>query len=144
MSEAEVALVDWREFAQARAVLGAGFVRILGYFHEDGVKSVAAIEAAIRDDNAVALVLPAHTLKGEARQFGANRLADLAEEIETVARRCVEHHQSPHELVELIVSLRPTFEKTITLLEGEASPLMTRRPAFGRRGDQRGGFGRAG
>ena len=52
--------------------------------------------------------------------------------------------ENPHELVELIVSLRPTFEKTITLLEGEASPLMTRRPAFGRRADQRGGFGRAG
>ena len=41
-------LVDWTAFAQARSELGAGFVRILGYFREDGVKSVAAIEEAMR------------------------------------------------------------------------------------------------
>ena len=35
-------LIDWPAYAKARAELGAGFVRILGYFREDGVKSVAA------------------------------------------------------------------------------------------------------
>src|SRR3546814_1141860 len=68
------------EFAQVRRELGAGFVRILGYFREDGIKSVSAIEDAIRRRNAPALVIPAHTLKGEARQFGAKRLSLMAEE----------------------------------------------------------------
>ncbi len=83
-------LVNWTSFSQARAELGANFVRILGYFREDGVKSVDQIEAAMRGHNSAALVIPAHTLKGEARQFGADPLGDLAEEIEVIARACVE------------------------------------------------------
>src|SRR3546814_1824686 len=35
-------LVDWEEFRATRGQLGAAFVRILGYFREDGTKSVAA------------------------------------------------------------------------------------------------------
>lgn len=128
------ALVNWNDFAQSRRELGTGFVRILGYFREDGLKSVVAIEEAMRSRNAAALVIPAHTLKGEARQFGAERLALMAEEIETVARRCVEYHESPEELIEQVVALRPTFEETLKLLDAEANPLVTRRPAaFGRK-----------
>ena len=63
-------LIDWPAYAKARAELGAGFVRILGYFREDGVKSVKAIEDAMRAGNAAAMIIPAHTLKGEARQLG--------------------------------------------------------------------------
>lgn len=143
MAHLQNALVNWTEFALARRELGAGFVRILGYFREDGIKSVAAIEEAMRSRNAAALVLPAHTLKGESRQFGAERLSLMAEEIETVARRCVEYHESPEELIELVVALRPAFEETLQLLEKEANPLVARRPTFGRKADAVGqGFGR--
>ena len=64
-------LVDWTAFSKARAELGAGFVRILGYFREDGEKSIAKIEDAMHRRDATGLVIPAHTLKTEARQFGA-------------------------------------------------------------------------
>ena len=49
---------------QARAELGAGFVRILGYFREDGVKSVAAVEEAMRACNAAAMVIATVLLLG--------------------------------------------------------------------------------
>ena len=128
-------LVDWTTFQRSRAELGAGFVRILGYFHEDGVKSVAAIEAAMRAMNAAAIVMPAHTLKGEARQFGAEPLAVLAETIEEIARDCVEDHDTPEHALEQVVALRPLFEETLALLLREANPLVERRPmqGFGRR-----------
>lgn len=137
-------LVDWTAFSRSRAELGAGFVRILGYFREDGVKSVAAIEDAMRAGNPTAMVIPAHTLKGEARQFGAEPLADLAERIEVIARDCVESRDRPDQAIEDIVALRPLFEQTLSLLEREANPLAERRPAggFGRRPSP-GGFGRA-
>jgi histidine phosphotransfer protein HptB len=128
-------LVDWSVFARVSTELGTGFVRILGYFREDGVKSVAAIEQAIRERNAAALVLPAHTLKGESRQFGAEPLASLAEDIETVARRCVEARETPDELIERVVELRPLFEATLRLFDREVNPIVERRPAVG-------GFGR--
>ncbi|MEP9403232.1 Hpt domain-containing protein [Sphingomonas sp. VNH70] len=127
-------LIDQAVLAAARAELGANFVRILGYFREDGTKSVSAIEAAMREGNAAALVLPAHTLKGEARQFGAEVVADLAEGIETIARHCVETRDEPTEALEHVTRLRPVFERTLASLERSSNPLATRRPAgFGRR-----------
>lgn len=128
-------LIDWPAYAKARAELGAGFVRILGYFREDGVKSVAAIEEAMRAQNAAAMVIPAHTLKGESRQFGAEPLASLAEVIEMHARDCVERRLEPEGALEDVVRLKPLFEETLALLEREANPLAERRPTggFGRR-----------
>ncbi|HQS12584.1 MAG: histidine phosphotransferase [Sphingomonadales bacterium 35-56-22] len=121
-------LIDWNAFGETRNLLGAGFVRILGYFLEDGTKSVAAIEEAMRLKDSTKLVMPAHTLKGEAWQFGANRLALLAEEIEVAARHYVEIQIDPSELVEKVVHLRPLFEATVLALEAETSPLVERRP----------------
>lgn len=135
MSVEDRSLVNWSSYAQARAELGANFARILGYFREDGLKSVDAIEAAMRARSAAALVVPAHTLKGEARQFGADTLGDLAEAVEMTARDCVERHDAPDMLLEQVVALRPLFNRTLTALEREANPLVARKPAggFGRR-----------
>ena len=121
-------LINWQAFAETRALLGGGFVRVLGYFREDGMKSVAAIEEAMRLSDSAKLVLPAHTLKGEAWQFGAGKLATLCEELEVSARRYVEMRQDPSDLVEKIVKLRPLFETTLDMLEREISPLVERRP----------------
>ena len=125
--------INWTAFAETRSVLGEAFVRILGYFREDGTKSVAAIENAMRERNSAGLVLPAHTLKGEGYQFGAEKLAELAEEIEVAARHYVEIQQDPSELLEKVVQLRPLFERTLAALEGETSPLVERRANFGAR-----------
>ena len=128
-------LVDWVYFERSRAELGPGFIRILGYYREDGEKSVQAIEQAMREQNTVALVIPAHTLKGESRQFGAEPLADVAEKIENVARSCIETHRFPDELVPDVVMLRKMFERTIALFNQATNPLLTRAaPAgFGRK-----------
>jgi len=139
----DVALVNMHDFSQSRRELGAGFARILGYFREDGTKSVLAIEEAVRQGNAAALVIPAHTLKGESRQFGAQRLSEMAEMIEVTARRCVETHDSPEELIETVVALRSCFLETLATLERDSSPLVSRGPTgFGRR-PERASFGRA-
>lgn len=126
-------LIDWETFGKTRAELGSGFVRILGYFREDGVKSVATIEAAMRAENTAALVLPAHTLKSEARQFGAEPLGDAAEEIEFTARRCIESHRFPDEIVAQVVELRRLFDGTNALMEREMNPLMERTKGFGKK-----------
>ncbi len=133
MTQDPPALVDMAIFARTRSELGASFVRILGYFREDGEKSVRAVEAAMRAQSAAALVTPAHTLKGEARQFGAEPLAILAEMIEMTARDCVEYRHAPDELLPEVVKLRPLFEQTLAILEREANPLADRRPGFGRK-----------
>ena len=125
-------LVDWATFSDIRAQLGANFVRILGYFREDGEKAVARIEDAMHRREAADLVIPAHTMKSEARQFGAFPLGDLAEEIETAGRRALESRLFPDHMVPEVARLRPLYDRTIALLEQEANPLVSRRQGFGR------------
>ncbi len=132
MTEEPEEMIDWAVFHQARAELGADFVRILGYFREDGAKSVAKIEAAVRGADAAGIVVPAHTLKGEARQFGAEALADLAEIIEVSARQRVELRQSPDDLVADAAKLAPMFAATAEAFDRETNPLVERR-GFGRK-----------
>ena len=145
MTDDGLDIVDWVHFEKSRAELGPGFIRILGYFREDGVKSVSQIEQAMREQNTAALVIPAHTLKGEARQFGAEPLAKLAELIESTARFCVEQRRFPDELVKDVVELRKVFEQTIELFDKATNPLLSRaQPSaggFGRKVNNQ-GFGR--
>ncbi|HUE80340.1 MAG TPA: Hpt domain-containing protein [Sphingomicrobium sp.] len=128
-------IIDWAHFEKSRAELGPGFIRILSYFREDGAKSVDQIEQAMHEGNATALVIPAHTLKGEARQFGAEPLANIAELIESTARLCIETHRFPDELVSDVVKLRRLFQQTVEQFEKATNPLVTRAPqsAFGRK-----------
>lgn len=143
MSEEARNIVDWAYFEKSRTELGPGFIRILSYFKEDGVKSIAQIEQAMRDENTTALVLPAHTLKGEARQLGAEPLAKIAELIETTARFCVEAHRFPDELVPQVVELRALFDQTVELFDKATNPLVSRTSptGFGRKVNNQ-GFGR--
>jgi histidine phosphotransfer protein HptB len=136
--------VDWVYFEKSRTELGSGFIKILSYFKEDGVKSIGQIEDAMREQNTTALVMPAHTLKGEARQLGAEPLAKIAELIETTARFCIESHRFPDELVPQVVELRKLFDQTVELFEKATNPLVSRTPApggFGRKVNNQ-GFGR--
>ena len=136
-------VVDWAHFEKSRAELGPAFIRILSYFKEDGVKSIAQIEQAMHEQNTIALVIPSHTLKGEARQLGAEPVAKLAELIETTARLCVETHRFPDELVPQVVELRKLFNQTIEQFEKATNPLVKRvaPTGFGRKVSNQ-GFGR--
>ena len=148
MSDEARDIVDWAHFEKSRTELGPGFIRIIAYFKEDGVKSIAQIEQAMRDQNTTALVIPAHTIKGEARQLGAEPIAKIAELIETTARLCIETHRFPDELVTNVVELRKLFEQTVELFDKATNPLVARGPAgpigpggFGRKASNQ-GFGR--
>ena len=142
MENAPQTLVDWAEFARMRSMLGADFIRILGYFREDGEKSVARIEDAMHRRDAAALVIPAHTMKTEARQFGARPLGDLAEEIEHAGRRAVESRHFPDDILPQVVTLRELYRDTMALFEQETNPLVARRPTFGRAAPSNQEFGR--
>ena len=136
-------IVDWAHFEKSRTELGPSFIRILSYFKEDGVKSIAQIEQAMHDQNTAALVIPAHTLKGESRQLGAEPLAKMAELIESTARFCIETHRFPDELVPEVVELRRLFNHTIELFDKATNPLVSRSggAGFGRKANNQ-GFGR--
>jgi histidine phosphotransfer protein HptB len=136
-------VIDQAIFERARATLGADFVRVLGYFLEDGEKSVAEIELALREHSAVRMVTPAHRLKGEARQLGASAIGNAAFVIEMGARRAVETQTDPAELLIAVAKLRPLWAETVEMVERETNPLVQRAPKAGAAPGAVGGFGRA-
>ena len=127
MADAVEVIVDWERFAQARAQLGANLVRVVGYFRDDGKKSVDAIEVALKTRNAIQIIGPADLLKTDAMQIGALTVAELAEDIEFGARDCVEWHQAPDSLIAPVLQLRSIFEESLAQLEREVNPLAVRR-----------------
>lgn len=141
MDEAGADVVDWAEFSRLRTELGANFVRILGYFREDAEKAVDAIALAMQARDAAALVLPAHKVKSEARQFGAEALAVLCEEIEDGGRHALETRLFPDHLLPQVAQLRPLYRQTIDALEEATNPLVQRQASGGRSASNQ-GFGR--
>ena len=69
MAQINSDLIDWAVYSDTRSSLGPDFVRILGYFREDGTESVSKIETAMRAKDAAAMIIPAHKLKGESQQL---------------------------------------------------------------------------
>jgi HPt (histidine-containing phosphotransfer) domain-containing protein len=131
MDQAGDDILDHAKLAAIRAELGGNFVRIFGYFLEDGEKSIAAIEQAMRARSAVALVRPAHTLKGDSLQFGAERLGLAAEVIEKAARYAVEARDFPADIQAQIDRLRPLFAQSVFRIRQEIAPPSTVRRAIG-------------
>jgi HPt (histidine-containing phosphotransfer) domain-containing protein len=135
-----IALINEADLAVVRREIGPALPRILGYYRQDGVTSITAIEDAMAEHNAAAMILPAHSLKGESRQFGAERMAEIAEHLETTARQCVEDRTAlPDALAVDVGMMRACFRDTVALLEAKitgsapAPRAAPARPVFGRR-----------
>lgn len=130
-------VVNWTTFGQTRSLIGNDFSKILGYYRDDAAKCVVAVEQAYKLRDAVAMVRPAHTLKGDSLQFGGEAIGKLAEHIEHSARRCVEEHSAPDSLDVEILRLRPLLIETLGQFERElqktAAAVPARRPGFGRK-----------
>ncbi len=128
MAQSDEIIIDEEAFARCKARLGGNFVRVLGYLRDDGLKSVAVVEEAMRMGDAVAMIGPAEMIKADAFDLGAIALAETAEHIEMSARDCVEWHQSPDNLLESVVALRRIFAETVVMLTEISSPLSVRQP----------------
>ena len=132
-------VVNWTTFGQTRALIGNDFAKILGYYRDDAAKCVVAVEQAYKLRDAVGMVRPAHTLKGDSLQFGGEAIGRLAEQIEHSARRCVEEHSAPDSLDMEILRLRPLLVETLAQFERElnksavGAAVPVRRPGFGRK-----------
>lgn len=123
--------LDPAKLESLRQELGSNFGRVVGYFREDGAKSIGAIEDAVRVRSAIAVVRPAYTLKGDAHQFGAIALGTLAEQIEIAARQAIESGRFPAEMIAEAARLRPMFDWIMALLAHETSTASTIRRAVG-------------
>jgi HPt (histidine-containing phosphotransfer) domain-containing protein len=132
-------VIDRPKLDVFRQELGKRYKIIFGYFREDGARWIAAIEDAARRRSVVALVRPAHTLRGESLQFGATSLGLMAERIEMAARNAIASASFPADIADYVAQLRPLFDEAMAVLTRETirvSPIrrmagLSRRIAFG-------------
>jgi HPt (histidine-containing phosphotransfer) domain-containing protein len=77
-------VIDWRA---ARNLTGGDenlLNDLVELFPQEGAKHLAAIKTAIEHGDVAALTRAAHTLKSSAKLFGAQALADCAQQIENL------------------------------------------------------------
>jgi len=79
-------IIDMRAIETLRELSpddGGEFVReLIGIYLQDTPQRVAEIEQALTTQDAAIVMRAAHSIKGSSGNFGANRLAQLAAEIE--------------------------------------------------------------
>lgn len=84
MSECE--LFDLDALAEAKETMKAKFPTMIQYFLEDSESYIAAVKASIEANNVEGIIAPSHTLKSSSRQIGAQRLSNIAKNIESLSR----------------------------------------------------------
>lgn len=126
-------LIDTDALSAARDTLGPNFDRVVGYLRDDGSQAVTAIEAAMREQNAAALIGPADMLSNHAADLSAAALATLSDSIEAIATDCLEHHDTPTAALPLVIGLRDVFDATLAAPEREPAVRARSVAGFGRR-----------
>lgn len=113
---ASQAVVDRAFLVEVRVELGDAFGGILDMFADDGLMTVAAIEDLSARNDRDALAAAAHNLKGEARQFGCDRLAAISLALERGMRAPSDDPMSSDDVRALVAQLRPCFLSSIAAL----------------------------
>ena len=84
MSEA---IINQATFNGLTELVGADFIgELVETFFEEAPELLATMGQALEDDNATAFRRAAHSLKSNGESFGAEMMASLARELETLGR----------------------------------------------------------
>lgn len=109
--------LDLGVYRELRESVGDAFSRMIEVFLEDAPKYIDGVELALAEGDAAALRNSAHSLKGSARNFGANRLAAAAYSLEELGR-----DGRAEDTEGLLPHLREEFRQVRNVLEHEVRP----------------------
>ncbi len=110
-------VLDGQMLRQLREEIGNAFVKMVAVFLEDAPVQLEAITQAIAVADAVSLGELAHSLKGAARNLGANQFAAIAKQLENLGRR-----GSIQGAEELSLALCSEYEQVKSALLKEIDP----------------------
>ena len=79
------------QIAQLKELLGIHYIELVTRFLTDGTARLQTIKGAILVNDFDAIYAEAHGLKGSARNVGADRLAQLCEDLEGRGKQRVDH-----------------------------------------------------
>lgn len=82
----ETSPVDAVVIAELRSIMGDEFGLLVQTFESDSVNRIQALREHVAASEAESLRQVAHSFKGSAANFGANRLAGLCQMLETMGK----------------------------------------------------------
>jgi diguanylate cyclase (GGDEF)-like protein len=113
----EGAPLHYEAFTELRESIGEAFPKMIEVFLEDLPVYLDTLAKAIEESNAKALADAAHSIKGSARNFGAERLALMAKRLEELGRNARTEGAGG-----LLKELESESESVVTLLQHEVRP----------------------
>lgn len=73
---------------ELKELLEEGFLELVNRFLSDGQDRIEKITAAIKANDSESLYIQAHGLKGSSRNMGADTLADICDQLESMGQSC--------------------------------------------------------
>jgi diguanylate cyclase (GGDEF)-like protein len=116
-ADGELQPLDGEALSELRESVGDSFAHMIEVFLEDTPACVEEIERAAAEDDADKLCKSAHRLKGSVKTFGAERLAGIAKQLESLGRNGTTEGAAP-----LISALLVEHELMKAALEHEITP----------------------
>ncbi len=109
--------LHYEAFAELRESIGEAFPKMIQVFLEDLPAYLNTLAKAVEECNAKALADAAHSIKGSARNFGADRLALIAKRLEDLGRNARTEGAE-----DLLKELQSESESVVALLQHEVRP----------------------
>ncbi|MDA9163262.1 Hpt domain-containing protein [Rickettsiaceae bacterium] len=91
MTEQQLDIINIKLAEEAKNLMTDRFPTMVSYFLEDTQMYLEEIEKGATEDDPERAISPAHTIKSSAKQLGAERVSEIAKNIEELCRNLVEN-----------------------------------------------------
>lgn len=83
-------IINMQAAKETKQVMGENFSLMIEYFLEDTAMYMNSITEGLASKDAECIKIPAHTIKSSSKQLGADRLSELARQIEYLSTDILE------------------------------------------------------
>ncbi len=106
-------IINLSSVEDARTIMQDKFPLMIEYFLEDAATYINSIDEGLAANDAEKVQAPAHTIKSSAAQIGADKVSDLAKQIECMAKDIMNSNsQDFQEISSLCKKLKEAFAET--------------------------------
>ncbi len=113
----ELEVINVSIVEEAKDLMGDRFPTMVKYFLEDTEMYISEIWASIEEKDITMAISPAHTIKSSAKQIGAERISDVARQIEQFCRDSEGQVGDFEHLDRLYQELKEEMDAAVPLLE---------------------------
>ncbi|MDB2414948.1 Hpt domain-containing protein [Rickettsiales bacterium] len=104
--------INWDTIEGAKSLMGDKFTIMIEYFLEDTATYIDAINNGLNSNDIEQVKVSAHTIKSSALQIGADKVSEIAKDMEVISIAILENSDSDlSKLNSLCENLKDAFSK---------------------------------